>query len=193
MTQLFPSIMGPGVGLFPGNGTVLVRNATAGTLAAGTTVMLDLGQTGTVGDDVTSVIPGHVGTVVGNCDSVFGNVILPNSLVHQRVGQFLILLEAITTGAVGRAAPTGIVPALLNYQVADFATLGMPLVAGSNSATVGLRPPITLGSSNSTAGERIIAYFLATATIASSASTNSAVPVNVWFNGLGAGFGNNAA
>lgn len=188
---LMPVIMGPGVGVFPGNGSLTVRNASATTMLAGETVTLDLGQTGTVGDDVTSVIPGHVGTVVGNCDSVFGNVIRPNSVANQRTGQFLILLESIASGATGKAAPTGVVPALLNYQVADFGTLGMPLAAGSASATVGLVPLSAIGSA-STRGEKIVAYLMATATIASSASTNSGTPVNVWFNGMGAAFGQNA-
>lgn len=186
MTHLFTPILGPGIGLTPGDGSVRVRNVTGATIAAGATVMLDLAQSD---GDVVSTIPGHLSTT-GAADNVFGCVILPNSVANQRTGQFLILLESIAAGATGKAAPTGLVPALLNYQVANFGTLGMPLAAGSASATVGL-VPLSAIASNATVGERIIAYFMGTATIASSASTNSGTPVNVWFNGLGAGFGNN--
>ena len=191
MTQLFPSISGPGVGTFPGNGSFTVRNAHSATLAAGTIVMLDMAATGTVGDDVTSYVPGHVGTTVGNCDSVFGNVIVPNSVAHQRTGQFLIMLESVASGATGKAAITGQVGALLNFQVADFGTAGMPLAAGSASGTVGL-VPLSAIASNATRGEKIVAYLNQTATIASSASTQSASLFPVWFCGTGAAFGQNA-
>jgi hypothetical protein len=189
MSQLITPIMGPGVGITPGNGSVTVRNVTAVPMRAGEVVMLDLAQ---ADSDTVSVIPGHANATTGAADSVFGCVILPSSVAATRTGQFLILLEAIAAGATGKAALTGQVPALLQLGVTNFA-LGAPLGVFTVSGTSGNGGlcPLSAIASNGTVGEKIVAYLMHTATIASSAATNTAMGT-VWFNGLGAGFGQNA-
>ena len=183
MTQLTPSIMGPGIGITPGNGSVIVKNVSATGLPAGAVVMLDLAQTDA---DVTSVTPGSTA-------AVWGCVVHPNSVAQSRVGQFLITLESIAVGATGKAAPTGMVPALLQLGVTNFA-LGEPLGVFSVSGTAGNGGlcPLSVVTSNAVRGEKIVAYLMHTATIASSGATNT-VMGTVWFNGIGAGFGQNGA
>ena len=91
MSQLITPIQSPGNGIFPGNGSVRVRNVTAATIPAGATVMLDLAASDS---DVVSQIPGHQHATTGATDTVFGCVILPNSVANQRTGQFLARIVA---------------------------------------------------------------------------------------------------
>src|SRR5512147_1259114 len=99
MCNVFPSIMGPGIGLYPGNGFLNVKNVTATAMPAGTVCMVDLALSD---GDTTSVIPGHVSTT-GAPDSVWSNVVIASAAADARVGQFLITLEAIAGRAVGKA------------------------------------------------------------------------------------------
>lgn len=183
MSSLYTNIGPAGIGINPGNGWLIVKNVTATAMRAGDIVMLDLAQSD---GDVTSTTP-------GSTSGVFGCVIQPNSVAATRTSQFLILLEAIAAGATGKAAATGVVPAILQLGVGDFA-LGAPLAAFTVSGTSGNGGvcPLSAVATNATRGEKIIGYLMQSASQASSAATNTTMGT-IWFNGLGAGFGVNAA
>lgn len=198
MSNLLTPIMGPGPGgITPGNGSVLVRNVSAATIGLGQVVVLDISQ---VDADTASVVPGHVNSSTGAIDNIFGCVVPCTSLALQRTGQFLILLESIAAGAVGRAAVTGIVPAIISLRAGDYSAKGMPLIAMSTTVTASVNalqslPAVASASNdNVVAGHKIIGYVLNQTSWASSDSSSATTALmNVWFNGLGAGFGNNAA
>lgn len=193
MCNVFPSIMGPGIGLFPGNGSVLVKNVTATAMPAGTVCMVDLALSD---GDTVSVIPGHVNTTTLAPDSVWACVVIASAAADARVGQFLITLEAIAAGATGRASPTGTTPGVVRFGAGDIAK-GQPLVADTVSGLLVPAPAwasfsATSSQNQNLAGQKIIGYALITASIASTNTTSIQTTINVWFNGLGAGFGQNA-
>lgn len=193
MTNLCPPIMGPGIGLFPGNGSVIVKNVTGSTMPAGTVCMVDLALSD---GDTVSVNPGHTNATTGAPDSVWACVVIAAAAADARTGQFLITLESIAAGATGRAAPTGTVTGVVRNGAGDIAK-GAPLVADTVSGLLIPAPAwasfsATSSQNQNLAGQRIIGYALITASIASTNSTSVQTSINVWFNGLGAGFGQNA-
>lgn len=195
MTQLISPIMGPGAGIYPGNGSVTVKNVSSASIGAGQVVVFDIAQNDS---DTVSVIPGH--TTSGAPDSIFACVVPCTSLSLQRTAQFMILLETIAAGATGKAAFTGIVPAIISLRAGDYSAKGMPLIAMSTTVTASVNalqslPAVaTASNDNVVAGHRIIGYLMNTISWASSDSSSATTALmNVWFNGTGAGFGQNAA
>ena len=192
MSNMLSPMPGPGNGVFPANGTVNVRNVTATAMPAGSVVMMDLA----VSDgDTLSLAPGHT-TSTGLDDSIFCNVVLAAAALDTRIGQFLITVEAIAAGAVGKAAVTGIATGNVRYGLAGCTiNKGGALIADTVSGLLIPAPAWSSISSTSSQneyiyGQKIVGYAMLLTLIGSGSATNLTTGIPVWFNGMGGGWGN---
>ena len=129
-------------------------------------------------------------------DSIFCNVVLAAAALDTRIGQFLVTVEAIAAGAVGKAAVTGIATGNVRYGLSGCTIdKGCALIADTVS---GLLIPAPAWSSFSTTssqnqyvyGQKIVGYAMLLTSIASGSATNLTTGIPVWFNGMGGGWGN---
>lgn len=166
-------LSGPGNGLFPpAVQHIKIRNATAATaFAAGSVVMLDVGQT-----RVTNTTPGHVTS--GSEDAIFNNAILPTTAGITAGYPILVCEEAIAAGAVGKA--TAMSPGV---------AAKVAIAGGDTAAGAVLAPANGVDFFSSTVSATNATFFpagawLAQASIASVTATSaSTVTANVWLNG----------
>ena len=189
-------------GIMPNQYKFRVKNVTANTMAAGAIAYLDLSY---ADGDTTSSLPGH--STSGELDTCFACVVfVSGASALQRYGQAVLLLESIAAGATGMALAVGVGPAVVGGNGVSSGSTGCPLVVHSttNDATaannsyhilVPAYPPALTCASDATsvffgpAGQKIVGFLLNQSMWISSASTSLAP--QVWFCGLGAGFGKN--
>ena len=199
MTNLISPMPPPQAGFIPNQSSFKVKNVTGATVPAGAVMYLDLAYADA---DTASIIPGHNSTA-GTPDNVWACVTFVSGASNlQRYGQAVVLLESIAAGAIGMACAVGYVKAIVNGNGVASASTGAILgVLSTTNAAVGnsyhvlvpLTPAVsTLASAASLTfvnGERINGFLLGQSMHSSTVST---LMCDVWFNGLGAGFGNNA-